>query len=329
MSNVECGTVIPATAKDFEVVRPVIARVPVVAKVSWFESPYVIRGAGDGRLEFDKPFMAENLAFSRNKLIKNGLTTVGEEMAVNLNDLLHLQPGQVVVDLGMGPGLIAKNLSKYLGDSGWIYCLDASPSMLAYAHKTLLGNNATLIHGDIHTADKLIPEKADAAILSGNVHLLSNRRKAFRAIWNTLKPSGKLVIVTHTYFNPNKDTNRFAATIDQLSESRPDLKPEGLRLPLISQKEFRGIIRTAEDIGFTIEQREAETNAPDVDDVFGQGAVPQRTIAKRLMIMMPKVQEEEARGIAQDILTDTYSGTLKQMYLVCTKKEKILLPKQI
>lgn len=329
MSSIENEVVISNAVKNLDIVRSVISRVPVVAQNSWFESQYAIRGAGDGRLEFDKPFMAENLAFSRNKLTKNGETTVAAEMAANLNDLLHLQPGQVIVDMGMGPGLIAKHLSKYLGESGWIYCLDASPSMLAYARKTLLGNNATLIHGDIHTVDKLIPEKADAAILSGNVHLLSNRRMAFKAILNTLKPNGKLVIITHTYFNPNKDTNKFATTIDRLSESRPDLKPEGLRLPLISQKEFRGIIKTAENVGFTVQQREAETNAPDVGDVFGQGAVPQRTIGRRLMIMIPGVHEKMAKDIAQDVLTDTYSGTLKQMYLLCTKKEKILLPKQI
>src|SRR3989344_1491688 len=306
-----------------------IARFPTEAGARWFESPYAIKGAGDGRLEFDKPYMASNLAFSRNKLIKNGETTVAGEIAVNLQDLLQLQPGQVVVDMGTGPGLIAKNLSQYLGETGWIYCLDASTSMLEYAHNVLMGRNATLIHGDIHTADKLIPEKADAAVLSGNVHLLTDRRKAFRAIWNTLKANGKLVIVTHAYFNPRRDTNRFAATVDELSETRPDLKVGGLRLPLISQKELRDIIGVVQDAGFTVQQREAETNAPDVNDVFGQGQVPMRTIAKRLTVMMPGFTENIAQDIAQDILGDTYSGRQIQLYLLCTKQDRILLPRQM
>ncbi|OGG11566.1 hypothetical protein A2Z00_05015 [Candidatus Gottesmanbacteria bacterium RBG_13_45_10] len=304
-----------------------IARIPTTAETPWFESPFPKKGAGDGRLGFDQPYMAENLAFSRNKLIKGGETTVGAEIAANLQDLLKLQPGQVVVDLGMGPGLVAQKLSGYLG-AGWLYCVDASTPMLKYAHRMLVGRRATLIHGDIHTVDKLIPEKADAAVLSGNVHLLTDRLVAFEAIWRILKPQGKLVIVTHAYFNPRKDTNRFAATVDELSKTRPDLKVEGLRLPIISQKELRDIVEQLQRAGFTVKQREKETDAPDVPDVYGQGQVPARVVATRLRLMTPGIEETIAQGIAQDVIGDTYRGRQMQVYLLCTKRDPFLLPIQ-
>src|SRR3989344_9459878 len=146
------------SASRVEVIIPKIARIPTTQENPWEESPLKIKGAGAGRLEFHLPHIAEALQKARNRSIKNGEITAGEDIAKNIQDLLKLKPGQVLVDLGMGPGIIAKHISKYLGETGWLYCVDASPSMLERAKFELMGTRATLYHGDIHNVDKFIPD---------------------------------------------------------------------------------------------------------------------------------------------------------------------------
>ena len=317
------------SASGVEVIIPKIARIPTTQENPWEESPLKIKGAGAGRLEFHLPHIAEALQKARNRSIKNGEITAGEDIAKNIQDLLKLKPGQVLVDLGMGPGIIAKHISKYLDETGWLYCVDASPSMLKAAQKELLGNNATLIHGDIQTVDNLIHEKADAAILSGNVHLLTNRELAFKAIYNMLKPDGKLVVVTHVNRNAKKETTKFASEIDKLEQTRPDLKVGGLRLPMLTEKELKEeVVHKLAKVGFTVLEIDAETNAPDVNEVLGQGNMPLHGVGKRLAIIDGRVNETRREEMAKDILTSLYEGTQMQTYLLCTKKPASLLPKQ-
>ena len=48
-------------------------------------------------------------------------------------ECLALQPGECVVDLGCGPGLLAVEMAGRVGPSGQVEAIDASPSMLALA----------------------------------------------------------------------------------------------------------------------------------------------------------------------------------------------------
>lgn len=319
-----------STTSGFEVINPRIARISSTDESPWLESPYEIKGAGAGRLEFHMDYIADALKNARSRVIKNGETTAGEEIARNIQDLLKLRPGQVLVDLGMGPGIIAKHISKYLGETGWLYCVDASPSMLKTAQKELLGYNATLIHGDIHTVDKLVKEKADAAILSGNVHLLTNRLLAFKAIYNILKPDGKLIVVTHVNRNAKRETTKFASEIDRLQETRPDLKVGGLRLAMLTEKELKHeVIFKLHKAGFNVQEINSETNAPDVNEVHGQGNLPVKGVGKRLKIIRPDAGEALVEDMAKDVLMSLYEGTQMQTYLLCTKRDPNLLPKQL
>ena len=225
--------------------------------------------------------------------------------------------------MGCGPGVIAKYLAPKVGETGWIYALDASPGMLENTEKSLAGIRHTTIHGDIHTVDKLIREKVDAVVLSGNIHLLSNPEKALKAIGQILKPMGRLVIICHAYFHGGENsTNYYAQLVDGLMESRPDSFAQGLRLPLLSQRELGRIRGYLTKSGFSIQQAESDTWSPDTDDVFGRP--PQKTIKDRFKAMGLNLSEAEAEKRAQLVMTEVLAGRQAQIYLQCTKTDPTL-----
>src|SRR3954469_23768782 len=80
-------------------------------------------------------------------------------------DLLHLTPGEIVVDVGCGTGLCFSYLQNRIGPTGWIIGIDRSESMLAQAEVRCARHgwrNVTLIQSDADSAD--IRGSADAAL---------------------------------------------------------------------------------------------------------------------------------------------------------------------
>lgn len=281
----------------------------------WKESPYPIKGAGGGRLGFEEPYIVRSLVVSRERLTAAGIT-VAQEIAANVKDLLGLQIGNTMVDLGTGPGLIARHLVPYLGTTGRLYCLDASLGMLQHAQGVLLGTGVRLIHGDIHTVDKLIPEQVDAAILSGNIHLLTNKEMAMNAIRRTLKPGGKLAIVTHAFFYRNGVApNLYTSIINEARELQPTLQVDGLRLPMLTEQELSDVARLAQKCHFQVKVQENVTWAPDNDTVFG--TIPEKTIETRLRILRPDMTENDIYTTAQLVVGDTNVGRQAQIYILC------------
>ena len=277
-------------------------------------------GGGGGKLDFDQPYLATAMRANRSKEVRPGLT-IGQEIAENVDELLHLHEGQTLLDLGCGPGLISYYLTPKLGEKGWLYCLDASHCMIDEAKSVLFGKRATLIYGDIHVVDKLVPEKVDAAFLSGNVHLLTNRGLAFKAIWDSLKPNGQLVIVCHAYSaRKGNETNSFASLIDGLREKRqPGLKVDGLRLPFLSLNEILDISNVLVQSGFSISFNEKDSSSSDLYAVLG--FPPTLTIEKRLEAIDPRAPKSSVHNRACSILSEISRGTSAQLYLLCSKKE--------
>lgn len=67
-------------------------------------------------------------------------------------ELLHLQPGDVVLDLGCGTGLSLEHLRRKVGPEGAVVGVDLSPGMLQQAHRRVQRagwRNVHLLQGDL------------------------------------------------------------------------------------------------------------------------------------------------------------------------------------
>ena len=127
---------------------------------------------------WDKRFHTPNLSSFLEKLV----TQFG------------LEPGQNILDVGTGTGVLIPYLIREVGPAGSVTAIDYSENMIQICktkHSHL--KNVSVRLQDIEE-DSFPTESFDAVICFGLFPHLENKEKALQNINHTLKPSGKLVI---------------------------------------------------------------------------------------------------------------------------------------
>ncbi len=110
-------------------------------------------------------------------------------------DLLALNPGDVVLDVGCGTGLNFPLIQAAIGEQGSLIGVDLSPDMLALARDRVSQSkwhNVTLIHSSVEAAD--IPEHVDAALFS-LTHDVMRSPPALQNVMRSVKRGGRVVAV--------------------------------------------------------------------------------------------------------------------------------------
>ena len=118
------------------------------------------------------------------------LTSFLEKLVPQFN----LKPGQHVLDVGTGTGVLIPHLTKAVEESGTITAIDFSEKMVQKC-KTKCSHfkNVTVTVGNIEDT-AFPPESFDAVICFGVFPHLENKEKALQNINRMLKSGGKLVI---------------------------------------------------------------------------------------------------------------------------------------
>ena len=99
-------------------------------------------------------------------------------------DLLDPQPGERILDLGCGPGVLTQMLQER-GCS--VVGVDNSPEMVAMARKR--GVTAYVIDG--HTIP--FTDEFDAVFTNAALHWMKNPDRVIDSVWKALKPIGRFV----------------------------------------------------------------------------------------------------------------------------------------
>jgi len=110
-------------------------------------------------------------------------------------ELLAPRPGEHILDVGVGPALLAYDLARLVGESGRVVGLDASPDMLKAAEARLapLGQ-AECVEGDATALP--FPEAAfDAAVSTQAYEYVPDMPKALAELRRVLKPGGRALIL--------------------------------------------------------------------------------------------------------------------------------------
>ncbi|MBI1885155.1 MAG: methyltransferase domain-containing protein [Chloroflexi bacterium] len=114
-------------------------------------------------------------------------------------NLLHLERGHSVLDVGCGTGLAFPILEEAIGTEGHIIGIDQSPDMLAKARARVEANgweNVTLIQSRIEEAS--IPQQVDAALFAFS-HDIARSPVAVGNVVRHLKPGGRVAVVGVTW----------------------------------------------------------------------------------------------------------------------------------
>ena len=110
-------------------------------------------------------------------------------------DVLAPRTGERILDVGVGPGLLAYDLARLVGPKGEVIGLDVSADMLAMARGRLEAlPQARCVEGDAVSLD--LPDGAFDAAVSTQVHeYVADMPRALAELCRVLRPGGRLLIL--------------------------------------------------------------------------------------------------------------------------------------
>jgi len=130
-----------------------------------------------------------------NDLMSLGTHRVMKLMAANA---ARARDGHVILDLAGGTGDLTKLLSDSVGQSGQVYLCDINNSMLREGRNRLLNQGIASNVSYIQADGEHLPfpaESFNAVIIGFGLRNFTSKETALSAIYECLKPRGKLVIL--------------------------------------------------------------------------------------------------------------------------------------
>ena len=149
-------------------------------------------------------FLFVRLAAQQTALTDAQLKSADIEVP-RLMQVLELQPGMAVADVGAGFGAWTMRLSRSLGPQGRVYATDIGAPQLAALRDSVKREglrNVTVIEGGA-SATNLPPLCCDAILVRDAYHHFTSPDEMVKSLAASLKPGGRLAVVD---FPPRPDT---------------------------------------------------------------------------------------------------------------------------
>jgi ubiquinone/menaquinone biosynthesis C-methylase UbiE len=119
---------------------------------------------------------------------------IGAPMAADLIQLAALRPGERVLDIACGTGVVARLASQQVGDSGTVAGLDVNPGMLAVARSATPPGMPIQWH-EASAEAMPIPDAAfDVVLCQMGLQFMPDKPAALREMRRVLAGGGRLVL---------------------------------------------------------------------------------------------------------------------------------------
>jgi SAM-dependent methyltransferase len=122
-----------------------------------------------------------------------------EERTDLLLELLPIEAGDLVADLGCGSGYFARRLAARVGDAGTVLCIDIQPEMLDIAKRLALGEGITNIEYVLADEDDshLPAGSVDLILMVDVYHELQAPAPLLAQMRRALDPAGRVALVEY------------------------------------------------------------------------------------------------------------------------------------
>ena len=132
-----------------------------------------------------------------------------EEMPNRLIEMLKLKEGDVVADIGVGTGYIARRISPKIGETGIVYGVEIQQEMLDILAEKMAEEGITNIKGILGTITdpKLPPNSVDLVIVDV-YHVFSHPYEMMQNICRGLKTGGRVAFVEYRLEDDNVPIKR-------------------------------------------------------------------------------------------------------------------------
>lgn len=147
------------------------------------------------------------------------------EWATKVADAAHIRPGQRVLDVACGTGVLGRELASRVGRAGIVAGLDPSPGMLEVAKQL-----APAVEWRQGIAESLpFPDESFNAVVSQfGLMFFSDRRKALAEALRVLVPSGRLAVAV---WDSLDNITAYAAEVALLERFAGQPAADALRAP--------------------------------------------------------------------------------------------------
>ena len=150
-----------------------------------------------------------------------------EQWTAQVADAAGIQPGQRVLDVACGTGVLARHVARRIGTSGTVTGLDPSPGMLAVADR-----HAPAVDWRRGTAESLPFDAGsfDAVVSQFGLMFFTDRAQAVREMMRVLTPGGRLAVAVWDSLENNP---AYAAEVDLLTRLAGRAPADALRAPFM------------------------------------------------------------------------------------------------
>jgi predicted methyltransferase len=149
-------------------------------------------------------FLARGLA-QQTALTSEQLKSAEIEVP-RLVQVLELEPGMTVADVGAGFGAWTMAFSRWLGPSGRVYASDIGAAQLTALRESVKRerlNNVTVVEAGVNTTN-LPPLCCDAILVRDAYHHFTSPDDIVKGLAASLKPGGRLAVIDFPP-RPNSD----------------------------------------------------------------------------------------------------------------------------
>ena len=160
---------------------------------------------------------------------------IEEEQPDRALDVLKIQPGSVVADIGAGSGYFTTRLAGRVGPTGRVYAVDIQPEMLRLLGLRLKADNltnVTLVQGQIDDPG-LSPATLDLELMVDVYHEFSAPQTMLRHLRDALKPNGRLVLLEYRKEDPSipiREDHKMS-----VAEAKLEVEAEGFTLAQVDE----------------------------------------------------------------------------------------------
>lgn len=135
---------------------------------------------------------------------------------------LHLKPGEIVTDIGAGPGLFSFPMAKAVAPKGRVLAVEIDQGLLDYvaekAKKEKIDNVDTVLG---KYDDPSLPRRdIDVAFFHDVLHHIEHRQLYVKNLAGYLKPTGRIVVIDMV--KPHPENAELQTTLDQVKQWMAD-----------------------------------------------------------------------------------------------------------
>ena len=120
--------------------------------------------------------------------------TIGAPLAEQLMEVAALRPGERVLDVACGTGVVARLAAEHVGPTGTVAGLDLNPGMLAVARSSTPASLSIEWHEASAERIPLRDGTFDVVTCQLGLQFVQDKPAALRELWRVLAPGGRVVL---------------------------------------------------------------------------------------------------------------------------------------